>query len=132
MQLSNKTYNRVKWLITIFLPAVGALYFALAQIWDFHRIAGVNGTINAIITFLGLLIGYSTKQYKKGEGAPPDSDIIVHQDPDDGTKYLRLAVTEETLRNLESRAQVTLNVVDRTKPDTEVIPPAPPVEQPKG
>ena len=31
--LSNKTYDWLKYIAQVFLPAVGALYFGLAQIW---------------------------------------------------------------------------------------------------
>lgn len=116
--LTNKTYKVIKYVITIFLPAVGALYFALAQVWDFDRIPGVNGTINAIIAFGGLLIGYSTRQYNKTGPGAPDGDLIVHADPDDGTKHLTLAVnSEDSVEVMSNKEQVILNVVDKTATD---------------
>lgn len=119
MKLSNKVYNAVKYIITIFLPAVGALYFALAQVWDFHRIVGVNGTINALITFGGLLIGYSTRKYNQTTGAP-DGDLIVQEV--DGEKYLGLGVNQ-SIEAMTAKDQVTLNVVDKTATDPRM--PAP-------
>jgi hypothetical protein len=118
--LTNKAYNVVKYLITIFLPAVGALYFALAQVWDFNRISGVNGTINAVITFGGLLIGYSTRQYKKtaeAQAGAPDGDLVVTADPVDGHKYLGLVVNHDSVEAMTTKDQVTLNVVDKTSTD---------------
>jgi putative holin Dp-1 len=110
MQLSNAWYNRIKWIITIGLPAVGAFYFGLAQLWDFPRISGVNGTINLIITFLGLLIGYSTKQYNKTENQP-DGDLIVVES--DGEKHLGLAVNT-SVEAMQAKDTVTLTVVNKT------------------
>jgi hypothetical protein len=126
--LSNKAYNFIKYLITIFLPAVGAFYFALAQIWDFPRLPGVNGTINAAIAFLGLLIGYSSKQYKKsGESDPTSGDLVVAEDPETGEKGLGLAINRDAFENLGDATKVTLNVV-QTKAPTAAVTPVPPVE----
>lgn len=65
MTISNDTYNKLKWIAQIFLPALGTLYFALAGIWGFPYGEGVVGTIVAIDTFLGALLGLSTYAYNK-------------------------------------------------------------------
>lgn len=65
MKLSNKTYNILKWVAQYLLPAVGTLYFALAGIWGFPYGEEVVGTVTAIDTFLGVILGISTIQYKK-------------------------------------------------------------------
>lgn len=126
MRLTDKAYKVIKYGITIFLPAVGTLYFALAQVWDFNRITGVNGTINALITFGGLLIGYSTRQYNKNEGAP-DGDLVVMADPDDGSLHPALGVNG-SLEELVAKDQVKLTVVDKTQTDPRLhLPPDTPV-----
>ena len=71
--LSNKTYDVLKWIALYLLPALGTLYFALAGIWNFPSGEEVVGTITAVDTFLGVLLGISTAQYKK-ENAPLDDD----------------------------------------------------------
>lgn len=68
MILSNKWYNVLKWITQYFLPALGTLYFALAGIWGFPYGEEVVGTITAVDTFLGVLLGISTVQYKKKTG----------------------------------------------------------------
>ena len=35
MNMSNKTYDILKWIAMYLLPAAGTLYFALAGIWSF-------------------------------------------------------------------------------------------------
>lgn len=67
MKLKNKTYNILKYVAQIVLPALGTLYFALAGIWNLPCCEQVVGTITAIDTFLGVLLGISTNKYKKGE-----------------------------------------------------------------
>lgn len=63
--MSNKTYDILKWIAQIVLPAIGTLYFALAGIWGFPYGEQIVGTITAIDTFLGVVLGISTAQYNK-------------------------------------------------------------------
>ena len=63
--LSNKTYDVLKWIAQILLPAVGTLYFALAQIWGLPYAEQIVGTITAVDAFLGALLGISTALYRK-------------------------------------------------------------------
>ena len=65
MKLSNKTYDILKWVAQYLLPAIGTLYFALAGIWGFPYGEQVVGTVTAIDTFLGVILGISTAQYNK-------------------------------------------------------------------
>ena len=63
--MSNKLYDVLKWVAMVLLPALGTLYFALAGIWNLPMGEQVVGTITAVDTFLGVLLGISTVQYKK-------------------------------------------------------------------
>lgn len=65
MKLSNKVYDILKWIAMYLLPALGTLYFALAGIWGLPYGEQIVGTITAIDTFLGVILGISTMQYKK-------------------------------------------------------------------
>lgn len=71
MTMSNKVYDVLKYIAQIVLPALGALYFALAKIWNFPYGTEVVGTIAAVDTFLGALLKLSSDQYHK-ENQPPD------------------------------------------------------------
>ena len=68
--MSNRTYDVLKWIAQLLLPALGTLYFALAGIWGFPYGEQIVGTITAVDTFLGVILGISTAQYKKNQ--PPD------------------------------------------------------------
>ena len=63
--MSNKMYDVLKWIALVLLPALATLYFALAGIWGFPYGEEVVGTITAVDTFLGVLLGISSAQYKK-------------------------------------------------------------------
>jgi hypothetical protein len=65
MKISNKLYDILKWIAMYLLPALGTLYFALAGIWGFPFGEQVVGTITALDTFLGVILGISSVQYKK-------------------------------------------------------------------
>lgn len=65
MKFSNKTYDILKWVAQYLLPAVGTLYFALAGIWGFPYGEEIVGTITAVDTFLGVILGISSMQYNK-------------------------------------------------------------------
>ena len=65
--MTNKTYDVLKWIAQILLPALGTLYFALAGIWGFPYGEQIVGTITAVDTFLGICLGISTAQYNKKE-----------------------------------------------------------------
>ena len=63
--LSNKVYDALKWIALILLPAAGTLYFALSGIWGLPYGEQIVGTITAIDTFLGAILGISTLNYNK-------------------------------------------------------------------
>lgn len=63
--MSNKMYNVLKWIAMVALPAIGTLYFALAGIWGFPYGEEIVGTITAVDTCLGVLLGISAAQYNK-------------------------------------------------------------------
>lgn len=62
--MSNKTYDVMKWIAQYLLPGIGTLYFGLASIWGLPYGEEIVGTITAIDTFLGVLLGISSVQYK--------------------------------------------------------------------
>ena len=63
--MSNKVYDVLKWIAMYLLPALGTLYFALSAIWGLPYGEQIVGTITAIDTFLGVILGISTAQYNK-------------------------------------------------------------------
>lgn len=65
MKMSNKVYDILKWVAMILLPAIGTFYFALAGIWNLPYAEQVVGTITAVDTFLGALLGIASAQYNK-------------------------------------------------------------------
>ena len=65
MKLSNKVYDILKAIALIWLPAIGTLYFALAGIWQLPYPEEIVGTITAVDTFLGAVLGIASANYPK-------------------------------------------------------------------
>lgn len=65
MKFSNKVYDVLKWIAMYLLPAAGTLYFALSGIWGLPYGEEVVGTITAVDTFLGVILGISSVTYNK-------------------------------------------------------------------
>lgn len=63
--LDNETYDLLKWVAQIALPALGTLYFALASIWGLPYGEQIVGTITAVDAFMGALLKISTNAYNK-------------------------------------------------------------------
>ena len=97
MALNNKTYGVLKWIALYLLPALGTLYFALSGIWNLPYGEQVVGTITAIDTFLGVLLGISSAKYN-GEGT-----LVVNTDDAEKVVYsLNLNVPLEELANMNT------------------------------
>lgn len=65
MKLSNKTYDILKYIVTIGLPALTTLWLTLASIWGIPYGEPIGATMGAITVFLGALIGISNANYRK-------------------------------------------------------------------
>ena len=68
MKLSNQVYDVLKWLVVIVLPAFGALWAGLSQIWNLPYPSEIPATVTVLCTFLGAVLCISTAQYNKDKG----------------------------------------------------------------
>ena len=67
MKMSNQTYDILKYIALIVLPAISALYFGLAQIWGWPYGEEIVGSIAVIDTFLGAILQISKDNYDKSD-----------------------------------------------------------------
>lgn len=65
MKMPNRVYDILKYIAQIALPALGTLYFALSGIWGLPYGEQIIGTIAAVDTCLGVLLGLSSAAYHK-------------------------------------------------------------------
>lgn len=88
VMMTDTTYNVSKKLVQVILPAISALYFGLAQIWGLPAAEEVVGTFAVITTFLGVVLGVSTRQYE-ASGSAYDGQMVV-TNPEGGPKVFSL------------------------------------------
>lgn len=63
---NNKTYDILKWISTVVLPALATLFLAIGQIWNVTAwTVPIGATIAAVATFMGAVLGISSIQYAK-------------------------------------------------------------------
>lgn len=66
---NNKTYDILKWISTVVLPALATLVLAIGQIWNVTAwTVPIGATIAAVATFMGAVLGISSIQYAKQKG----------------------------------------------------------------
>ncbi len=65
----SKTYDTLKWISTVVLPALATLVLAIGQIWNVTAwTVPIGATIAAVATFMGAVLGISSIQYAKQKG----------------------------------------------------------------
>lgn len=67
MKMTNRTYDILKWIALILLPALATFYAAIAAVWGLPYTEQVVGTITAVDTLLGTLLKISSDNYNKQE-----------------------------------------------------------------
>lgn len=97
MKLKNGTYNVLKFVALVFLPALGTAYFAVAGIWHLQHTTQIIGTITAVDTFLGALLHVSSKSY-----SPPTNGALKVDlsDPTKETYTLDVTTPIEDIKKL--------------------------------
>ena len=75
LTLTNKQYDRAKWLVQIAFPAFSTFYLTLGQIWGLPSPDKVVGTLAALATFGGIILGVNSKKYNSS------SDVEVLSEP---------------------------------------------------
>jgi hypothetical protein len=105
--LSNQTYDLLKKLVTLALPAFGTLYVTIAALWGLPNPEAVAGTVLALGTFLGVLLNVAGRSYavskadfQEVDPVDTDGEIVVTENPD-GSKSADLV-----LKNYENPADI--------------------------
>lgn len=74
MKFSNKTYDLLKWLALVVMPASGVLYAALSKIWGLPFGEEIPATIMAIETFVGTALQISNVKYRAENTSAGDAE----------------------------------------------------------
>ncbi len=114
--LSNRMYNFLKWMAAGVLPAFGAFYFGLDDIWHgLPKVDEVVGTTTLLNTFLGAVLLIGTKSYNNSE-SKYDGKVIISHDPE-----VKDVIQLDTHpQDLGAAKQVTLKVEQGDPPVEDV------------
>jgi len=74
--MSDKVYDRLAIIGRLLLPALGALYFALAKIWNLPLATEITGTIAALTTFLNAVLKIKSDEYFASLDEGSDDDGV--------------------------------------------------------
>lgn len=105
--LSNQSYDQLKRLVTLVLPAIGAFYFALAGIWGLPAAEQVVGTVAALTTFFGVVLNVSGRSYNNSDEKYDGQLNVVETE---GSKVMQLELNAGP-EVLEQQKEVSFRVV---------------------
>ena len=63
MLMKNETYDILKKVALIFLPALATLWLTVGKIWNLQYTTEIGATVTAIAVFLGACLEVSSKNY---------------------------------------------------------------------
>ena len=71
--LPNKVYEVLRWLVAVFLPALGVFFLTLAEAWHWNLpTEAILTTLSAVGLFLGAIFGISKVIYDRKDSAEKD------------------------------------------------------------
>lgn len=75
--LPDSLFNTFRFFVEVILPGVGALYFALAEIWNLPNAAQVVATLSAVAVFLGLFVNYARIKHSEVNENLVDGELVI-------------------------------------------------------
>ena len=78
MKLSNRTYDTLKWIALVVIPAAATLVLTVGKIWGLPYYDNIGATISAIGLFIAAIIGVSSKDFYEIE--PVDVEGLDYMD----------------------------------------------------
>lgn len=63
MKLSNRTYDILKWVALVVIPASATLVLTVGKIWGLPYYDNIGATISAVGLFIAAIIGVSSKDF---------------------------------------------------------------------
>jgi hypothetical protein len=103
--ISNRLYDRLKWVVRLFLPLLGTLYFAFSKSLELAHTSVVLGAILAVDLLIGVVLCVSDSKYDRHIG---QGELMVEEDGD-GAMGMRLAL-DQTPEELAAKKEVRFTV----------------------
>lgn len=84
--LSPTVYDTLRAFVQMIIPGLSTLYFTLGALWGFPAVEQVVGSLAALVTFGGLILARSRRNYNASD-APFAGTFVPRQKDDGGTLY---------------------------------------------
>lgn len=120
--LGNKTYDRAKFIVQVFLPALGVLYATIAATFGLGGIEQVLAVLAAIGLFLGTIMRISSNNFTPATTTPDGAFVVTTLPGGKKSVVLEFEQDPETLvngRTLSFEVKETNPVEDEPDQDRE-------------
>lgn len=89
MKLDSRTYDILKYVALIALPAVQVFWLTIGKVWDIAYTVEIGATIGACALLLGTLLGVSTKNWlaEKQQDTFNSDAIDMYEGEDEDQTY---------------------------------------------
>ena len=114
MKITNKSYDVIKWIVVIVIPAVITLYSTLGGIWDFPLVQEITASLAAIDVFLGVIMKISSVSYNK------EYDGVLHVDTVNDETTDKYLFEVDDLDQLANKDRITLKIDAVSEADSPV------------
>jgi len=75
LKFTNRTYDTLKWIVRLFIPAAATFYVAIAHIWHISGSDIVVYVSTAVVTFFSLVLTVSKRSYTPEQPEVPVTPI---------------------------------------------------------
>lgn len=108
MKLTNDRYDILKKLVQLWLPAFGTFYVSLAALWGLPYPNQVAGTVLALATFIGVILGISAKAYLDDDGNFDGNLYITSNEDEDPEIHIAFNDKINNVSDVSDNTTVTL------------------------
>lgn len=103
MKISSSTYDKLKFVALIVLPALAAFYLGFGNLWEFPETEKVATSIMLVDGLLGALLQIDNARFKKDPQRLDGYLGSTGVDPDTGIPDLQLVVTTDPRELVKSK-----------------------------
>lgn len=100
---TGKTYDTLKFISMVVLPALATLYLGLGQLWDWPATEEVGTSIVLVATFLGVVLQLNSRSYYNDDANYDGFLSSSSADPDTGIPDLQMTITKDPNEILAGR-----------------------------
>lgn len=105
--LTNAQYDLLKKIVQLGLPALGALYAGLSELWGLPYGQQIVGTLALLTVFGGVILGFSSRSFADSE-YKYDGEVVVTETNDGRPAYD--FQTSAPIRDLASKRELIFKV----------------------